>query len=113
MCHTVYPFAQTALLQMFIATSHWAGSRPLASATTSIQNPHQDSPLGYPVISLCHGDPAALVLHDWPLHVIQQFTDEVAIGVGTKFQIWVWVVDELVSPPVLLCGNWQGAGPWQ
>ena len=28
-CSTVYPFAQTAFLQMLIAVSHWSGSRPL------------------------------------------------------------------------------------
>lgn len=26
---------------------------------------------GYSVIALCHGDAAALVLQDWPLHMLQ------------------------------------------
>ena len=30
-------------LQMFIAMSHWSGLRPLASATLSILDPHQNS----------------------------------------------------------------------
>ena len=28
------------------------------------------TPLSYPVAALCHGDPAALDLQDWPLHEI-------------------------------------------
>ena len=37
---TIYPSIHTSSL---IATSHWSGSRPLASATPSILDPHQDS----------------------------------------------------------------------
>lgn len=40
------------------------------------------TPLGYPVAVLCHGDPAALYLQIWPLHMLQQFIDEVDVGVG-------------------------------
>jgi hypothetical protein len=32
--------------------------------------------LGYPVVALCHGDPAALVLQCLPLHVLQQSIHE-------------------------------------
>lgn len=61
---------------MFIAMSHWFGSRPLTSAT-----PHQDSSL----ISCCcldHGDPVVMILQDQPLHTFQKFIDEVDVGVG-------------------------------
>jgi len=55
---------------MFTAMSHWSGLRPLVSATPSILDPHYD-PLRYPVVALCHGDPAALApscaptVHRW------------------------------------------------
>ncbi|KAL6082068.1 hypothetical protein STEG23_003122, partial [Scotinomys teguina] len=40
------------------------------------------TPLGYPAVALSHGDPAASVLQDWPLHHgLQQFIDGVDIGV--------------------------------
>ena len=55
--------------------SHWPSLRPLASATLSILDSHR-APLRYPVIALCHGDPAALCLQD--LHV---FIDKVDVGV--------------------------------
>ena len=45
-CHGVShntPFCPNTFLQMFIAVSHLSGSRPLASATLSILNPHWDS----------------------------------------------------------------------
>lgn len=38
--YTVYPFAPTVYLQMFIELSHWFGLRPLASATLSILGSH-------------------------------------------------------------------------
>ena len=34
------PLSTHLHLQMFIAMSHWSGSRPLASATLSIVDPH-------------------------------------------------------------------------
>jgi hypothetical protein len=43
-CH-VYLLSTFLCLHMFIAMSHWSGSRPLASATLSILAPHQDSSL--------------------------------------------------------------------
>jgi hypothetical protein len=42
-CVTQYTFFSKQLnLQMFVAMSHWSGSSPLASATPSILDPHQD-----------------------------------------------------------------------
>ena len=46
--------------------------------------------LGYPIVVLCHGDPVALNLD---LHMLQQFIDEVGVGVGNLFScFWNWVV---------------------
>ena len=68
-CITQYTLSPRQLfLQMFIAMNHWSGSRPLVSW-----------------ISCCcprHRDPAALDLQDWPLHMLQQFIDEVALDLG-------------------------------
>ena len=41
--HTVYLLPKQTDLQTFIAVSHWSGSGPLASAMSSIQDPHRDS----------------------------------------------------------------------
>ena len=60
--------------------SHWSGSRRLASATLYWTLTRM--PLGHPVVVLCDGDPAALILHDLPLHAVQQFIDEVDVGVS-------------------------------
>ena len=38
------------------------------------------TPLGYVVVALCHGDPAALGLQDQPLHVLQQIRGGVGVG---------------------------------
>ena len=67
-------------MQMFIALSHWSGLGPLASAALSILDPHRDS--SRTVVALCHGDPAALVLQDQRLQMLQQFIDGVYVGVG-------------------------------
>lgn len=53
--------------------------------------------LRYPVVALCHGDPAALDLQDPPLHLPQQLIDGVDVGVGGYFiliDIWprIWVL---------------------
>lgn len=50
---------------MFIATSHWSGSRPPAPATPSILILTRP-PLGYPVVALCHGDAAAWICRTNP-----------------------------------------------
>lgn len=54
-----------------------SGSRPLASATHLTPGP-----LGYTVVVLCLGVPAALDLQVWLLQMLQQFIHEVDIGVG-------------------------------
>lgn len=45
--------------------------------------------LGYPVVILCHGDPRVLNLQDWPLQVLQLFTDGVDAIVGQS-KPWIW-----------------------
>jgi hypothetical protein len=78
MSHTAsHPFEQTALLQMSIAVSHWAGLRPLASATSRL------SPGLLLLLPCSHvGVPATLVLQDLPLPVLQQLKDGVDAGMG-------------------------------
>jgi hypothetical protein len=39
-------------------------------------------PLGYSAVARYHGDPAALDLQDWSLHMYQQFIDGMVVGVG-------------------------------
>lgn len=57
------PLSTHLHLQMFIAMSHWSGSRPLASVTLSILDPHQGSShIESPPVVLCHGDLEALGL---------------------------------------------------
>ena len=40
------------------------------------------TPLGYPVVALCCGDPVTLNLQDWPLHILQQLIDGMDVRVG-------------------------------
>lgn len=63
-CHLVYPFVHL-YLQMLTAVNHWSGSRPLASATLSILDPHLHSSA-----ILCHEGPATLDLQNQPLYVL-------------------------------------------
>ena len=37
---------------------------------------------GYPVVALCHGDPAALEQRDWLFHASQPFADDIELAVG-------------------------------
>lgn len=61
--------------------SHWSGLKPVTSATSSILAILWTS-LRYPVLSLCHGDSADFDLHIRDLYMLQQFTDELDVGVG-------------------------------
>ena len=52
------------------------------------------TPLGYPVVGLCHEDPTTLVLKIWTLHELQlqlqlQLICGVDVGVG-QLKHWVW-----------------------
>jgi hypothetical protein len=66
---------------MFISMSQWSGLRPLASVTSSISD-LIGTPPSYPVVALCHGDPAALEQQDWLFQESQTFTDGIDFGVG-------------------------------
>jgi hypothetical protein len=56
--------------------------------------------LRYPVVALCHGDPAALVLQDPPLHRLWQFTDDMDAGVGhLKAPSWSSLLFLILSQP--------------
>jgi hypothetical protein len=88
---------------MFTAVSHWSGSRPLASATLSILDPHWDSSR-YPVVALFHRDPAVLDMwYHQTLHMLHQFIDGVDVGVIINSNPWIGtsVVAELISWPAL------------
>ena len=54
--------------------------------------------LRYPVVALCHGDPAALEEQHWSIHLLQQFIAGVDDGVGQVKALYLGlVVAELVS----------------
>lgn len=61
--------------------SDWSGLRSLASTTLWTLGLHWDS-LGYLIVASCHGDLTVLDLLVWPLHILQQFIDEVGMGEG-------------------------------
>ena len=64
---TVYPLVQTSFPVDVHCNKLLVDSMSLASATPSILDCHQDSSQ---TVALCHGDPAALDLQDWPFHML-------------------------------------------
>ena len=50
--HRNIPFCPHIFMKVFIVTSLWSDSRPLASATLSILGPYWD-PLSHPAVQLC------------------------------------------------------------
>lgn len=75
----------------------WSVLRPLDSATPSIHYSHWDSFLNT-FVALGYGDAAALDLQDWSFQVLQQFIDEVDLGVGQLKALGLrLVLAELVS----------------
>ena len=108
MSHSISPFAQnrfnewslqciTGLVQglwLLLHHQYWILTR---------------TPLRYPVVAMCHGDPAALDLQDRPLHMFHQFINVVDAGVvNSKSRILAWMVAELVSLPALPHTHRQG-----
>jgi hypothetical protein len=70
------------------------------------------TPPSYPVVALCHGDPAALEQQDWPWHDSQSFTNDVDVGVGQLRALDLsWVVAVLVIVPSLPYLHHQGKFP--
>lgn len=65
-CHTIYPFAQTALL----ANIHCNQLLVWFEAPCLLLYPQHriltETPLGYPFVTLYHGDPATLDLQERP-----------------------------------------------
>ena len=61
--------------------SHWSGLRSLFLLHHQYRILTR-TPLGYPVVALCHGDLVALDLQDQLLHTLQQFIDGIDVGVG-------------------------------
>jgi hypothetical protein len=71
-CHTVCPFAQTALLANVHCNELWGlvkGFWLLLQYKYWILI----RTLQYPVVALCLGDPVALDLYDRSLHALEQF----------------------------------------
>ena len=94
-CPTVYPLSTHLYLQMFIAMSYWSVSRPWASLLHYLYWILTGTPLGYFAVALCHGGPAALILQDQPLHMLQRAIDAVDDG-----------VEQLRAPDLGLGGSW-------
>lgn len=84
---------------MFFSMSHWTGLRLLPSAGLSILNSHQHSSQN-PAI-LCPGDPAALLLQAWFLHLLQQFLDRVSVGVNQLKVLYLSLDGTWIRPTVL------------
>ena len=63
------------------------------------------TPLGYPVVALCHGDPAGLGLQDRSLHVLQKIINWVDVGAGQLITLFLSLcgcrVDQLTSSTLL------------
>jgi hypothetical protein len=57
------------------------------------------TPLGYSVAALCHGDPAALVLQDWPF----------IFATGASLAVLLRQGEGICSPHFPECSHWWGA----
>jgi hypothetical protein len=68
------------------------------------------TPLEYPVVVSCHGNPEALDLQDWPFHTLQEIIqDGVDLGWAySKSRIGALVVARLLKPPALPHPHHQG-----
>lgn len=67
---------------MFIAISRWSCSRILGFGILSLGWALIKTPLGYPIISVSHGDSAVTVLQDQSLCALRQIKDGTAVRVG-------------------------------
>lgn len=70
-----------------------SSSRSLASAIFSIMCHHRDS--SPPVVAPCCGDPAALIMQDQSLHLLQPFIGGVDVGASSALCLWASMVSEL------------------
>ena len=79
-CRTVHPFVHKSLLAKVYCNESFVLVRGLWLLLLCQYWILIWTPLRYPVVALCHGEP--LVLQDWPFYPLQQFTDEVDVGVS-------------------------------
>lgn len=128
------PFIHTSLLASVHCRksleSLWSGLKPLVSVTLAILGPYWGTPLDYPAVALCGGDPAALGLQDPSLQVFQQIADGIDLGVGQLITLVLGLgscrvgqpASSPLSPPprwallhppgkFTLCSDKQGARP--
>lgn len=97
--HTVYPYSSLLYLQVFIATSHWADSRALSSATALIMGFHRGSSWisSYcPVLwrSCCFGS-----IGSSPFTSNSSQMRQLLEWASSQPWFWTWVVPGLVSLP--------------
>lgn len=78
LCHTIDPFSHTPLLVTVPCKESLAWFK--VSGLWALSG----IPLIYPVISLCHGDPAVLDLQDQSLHMLQLIIDGIDVGGPTQ-----------------------------
>ena len=94
---THYPNSSACKWSLQWTFGHWCESKPLALLYHQywiLPRMH----LRYPVVALCHGDPAALEEQHWSIHLLQQFIAGVDDGVGQVKALYLGlVVAELVS----------------
>ena len=94
---TQYPNSSSCKCSLQWTFGHWFDSKPLALLYHQywiLPRMH----LRYPVVALCHGDPAALEEQHWSIHLLQQFIAGVDDGVGQVKALYLGlVVAELVS----------------
>lgn len=69
-CHTIYSFAQTALLEHVYCNELLVLFKDSGSCSTINTGPSTETPVGYPVVALSHGVLVAIIPRD--LHTFQQ-----------------------------------------
>lgn len=89
------PFIFTHKCSLPRGSAHGSGSRSGLSCTSIAAL--AGTALGYPVFVLCHGDSAVLDLEVHPLRLLQQFIEDVNVGVG-----------QLLALLLGLGGSWVG-----
>lgn len=97
----------------FTCYVHWneslSSSRSLASAIFSIMCHHRDS--SPPVVAPCCGDPAALIMQDQSLHLLQPFIGGVAVGASSALCLWASMVSELFGPQLFCTCSPRATSP--
>jgi hypothetical protein len=97
MCPAVYPSVHDSSFANVHCNESlfWFKSSGFCDATNWILI---GTPSSFPVVALCHGDPAALSQQDWPCHESQAFTGNIDLGwTISETRTWAWVIAELHS----------------